>query len=209
MIEIKISPEDIQKLLNKIEGLNPKDAGRAIYKGFQTATLETENRLKQNISGIFLKVRSGRLRSSIGSMVSIKEDGLLGEVGSGIRTGEKTPYASIHETGGTITPKRVRYLTIPLNAALTPSGVARFTARELFAGVSNYDDSFVKKSSAGNLIIFGVQKRGKSNKITPLFLLRNSVTLPGSQYMSLTANEIMAEVVDIISRGIDEALKNE
>jgi len=67
--------------------------------------------------------------------------------------------ATAHEKGATITPKRARYLKVPLPGALTPAGVIKAAAL----------------SRAGTFIIKGVimSKAG-----VPLFALKKSVRLP-------------------------------
>lgn len=76
--------------------------------------------------------------------------------------------AVVHETGATITPKKAQFLTIPLPAALSGSGVPlRNSARE-------WSNTFVQRSKRGNLLIF--QKRGTG--IIPLYVLKKSVTIP-------------------------------
>jgi len=74
---------------------------------------------------------------------------------------------SIHETGGRITAKKSKYLTIPLPAAMDKRGVPlRKRARD-------WDKTFVRKSKKGNLLIF----RKERNKIVPLYLLKKSVKI--------------------------------
>jgi hypothetical protein len=75
----------------------------------------------------------------------------------------------IHELGGVITPRRSRYLAIPLDNALNFQGVP------LRPGPRFWKDTFVRKSRKGNLIIF--QKRGPG-KIVPLYLLKKRVRIP-------------------------------
>lgn len=78
-------------------------------------------------------------------------------------------YMGIHERGGVIRPRRARYLTIPLPAALDTRGVA------LRARARDWPNTFVAKSRAGNLIIF--QKRGRRD-VVPLYVLKKSVRIP-------------------------------
>lgn len=75
------------------------------------------------------------------------------------------PYARIQEEGGTITPKKT-WLTIPLDAARTASGVARGNAR-------SFTDTFFIMTKKKKLLL--VQKRG--DEIVPLFILVKKVTL--------------------------------
>lgn len=76
--------------------------------------------------------------------------------------------AVIHEFGATIKPKKAKYLTIPLPAALDSKGVP------LKKSPREWGNTFVARSRAGNLIIF--QNRGAH--IVPLYVLRSSVTIP-------------------------------
>ncbi len=111
-----------------------------------------------------LMMRSGAGMASVIESVKVEQDGvdeIIGRIG-GIW------YLNTQEDGATITAKRSQYLTIPLPAALDAQGVP------LKKRARDWDNTFVKKSKNGNLIIF--QKNGAS--ITPLYLLRKSVTIP-------------------------------
>ena len=123
-----------------------------------------------------LRARTGKLRASC---IPIKTEIKEGSVEGGISFG--TVYGRVHigpkGQMTTITPKKGKYLTIPLPAAMTGAGVARGSARQ-----GPWGETFVAKSKAGNLIIFGKRKimSGKKagelrGKITPLFLLLKSV----------------------------------
>lgn len=77
---------------------------------------------------------------------------------------------SFHETGGTVRARAGGFLTIPLPAALDARGVPlRRRARE-------WDNTFVKRSRRGNLLIF--RKLPGPNELTPLYVLKPSVTIP-------------------------------
>jgi len=126
-----------------------------------------------------LRVRTGKLRASC---IPIKTEIKEGSVEGGISFG--TVYGRVHVgpkgQTTTITPKKGKYLTIPLPAAMTGAGVARGSARK-----GPWGETFVAKSKeTGGLIIFGKRKimRGKKagelrGKITPLFLLLKSVRI--------------------------------
>lgn len=114
-----------------------------------------------------LQVRSGRLHSSIrGKKPRVYRDKISG----GIQLG--TRYAATHfgpkGKVKTIRPKNKQYLTIPLKEAMTARGVVRGSARS-----GRFANTFIQRSGAGNLIIFGqATKRGG---ITPLFVLKREV----------------------------------
>jgi hypothetical protein len=113
-------------------------------------------------SGSSLSVRSGAGLRSIKDSIMVTEG--KDEATGTITTGKMT----VHETGATITAKHAKYLTIPLNAALNSHGIPlRSKARD-------WDNTFIARTKRGNLIIF---QRNTGGKVTPLYLLRKSVTL--------------------------------
>lgn len=116
-------------------------------------------------SGDKLQRRSGDGLKSLVDTVKVAasrgEVVAIGEIGGG--------KLSFHEEGGTIRAKRAKYLTIPLPAALDPRGVPlRERARQ-------WDNTFVKRSRRGNLIIF--RKTPGARELTPLYILKTSVTI--------------------------------
>ena len=126
-----------------------------------------------------LRARTGKLRASC---IPIKTEIKEGSVEGGISFG--TVYGRVHVgpkgQTTTITPKKGKYLTIPLPAAMTGAGVARGSARQ-----GPWGETFVAKSKeTGSLIIFGKRKITSGKKvgelrgqITPLFLLLKSVRI--------------------------------
>lgn len=195
MISLEFDQKSIDGLSARLGGLNPKNQGKAVYKGFVRGCLIVESKLKENVSGSILNVRSGQLRASMGSIITIEKDGLQGTIGSGVRQGGRVAYANLQERGGTIRPKTAQWLTIPLPAAMTASGVARGRARD-------FDNTFIKKSKAGNLIIF--QSKGKS--IVPLFILKKSVEIPASHYLSITRDQTRDAANQELINGIQEGI---
>lgn len=198
MITLTFDKAALERIQQKIRVLSPGAENSITRKAFTDLTLETEARLKQNVSGSILRVRSGRLRSSIGSKVIGQAGNLVGLVGSGVRQGGRLPYANIHETGGTITPKRTKYLAIPLKAALTPGGDLRQKPRD-------YNNTFVMKTKNGNLII--AQKQGsRMSRIVSLFILKKQVHIPARHYLSRTVDEIAPRCLEIMTRSIEREL---
>lgn len=125
-----------------------------------------------------LGVRTGALRSSVKSMAVTESPGLLE---SGVSFG--TQYARTHVGPKgqvtTIKPVNAKYLTIPLPAAMTRSGVTRGSA---LSGM--WGDTFFARSKKGNLILFGrkVAQKGKQageavGEAVPLFLLKKQVKI--------------------------------
>jgi hypothetical protein len=128
-----------------------------------------------------LAVRTGRLRASV---LPIKAEIKGNTIEGGVSIG--TVYARVHvgPAGQTtvIKPKMAKYLTIPLLAAKAGrggQGPGKGTARG-----GPWGETFVAKSRAGNLIIFGRLKVTKGPRvgqlrqnIVPLFLLKKQVTI--------------------------------
>lgn len=95
--------------------------------------------------------------------------------------GPAAPGTAVQEYGGTIYPKRKKYLTVPLRAALTPSGVLRGGARLVDRGgewfTADGRPTVIFAGRGGTRIIAEVRGAGRSRRLTPLYALRKSVTL--------------------------------
>ncbi len=143
-----------------------------------------------------LSRRSGRLVRSVRQSVKVKGskvENVEGRIG--------TPgivYGRMHEFGGKIRPKKAKYLTVPLDAALNKDGTPKKkSARE-------WDNSFVAKSKKGNLIIF--QRR--AGKIIPLYVLKEEVTIPPRLKMGETLRSQLPFFVDrTMDRMVKELLR--
>ncbi len=136
--------------------------------------------------------RTGRLRGSFD--ITSKGDDLNSWQMAEFTT---SPYAKIHEHGGTVRPKRAKYLAIPLAAAKTKGGDVR-------GGPRAFTNTFFAKSKAGNLILF--QNQGKGKKPLPLFVMKREVNLKPRLgfFEEWTANQ--KKRVEDIAKGIDAAL---
>jgi hypothetical protein len=106
-------------------------------------------------------------------------------------------------------PKRKQFLAIPLDAARMPAGAARFASPllESQALKAAYPGgTFVARSKAGNLIIFG---KGDGKEITPLFVLKRSVAIPprlGTRDLwKVYLPDVQAEVAAAGQRALAEA----
>lgn len=125
-LEYRIDENKLKKILAAIEELSPKKRGEGLMRMMQAAGELVEGKVKQNIAGPILKVQTGFLRSSFGTRVVGEGEGIAAIVGSGVHTARRVVYANIHETGGTIVPKRCEYLHFPIRGAtrFTKSGRA-------------------------------------------------------------------------------------
>jgi len=125
-------------------------------------------RISKRLSGPALKERTGRLK---GSLTHEETNDSL-EVSAG--GADEVDYAAIHHFGGTIKPKKKKFLTIPF-----PGGPAD---QRVPLRAADFNDTFVAKG-----IIF--QKRGKDD-IEPLFILKKSVEIPASPYMYAEESDV-------------------
>lgn len=152
------------------------DTGRfrkLLKKGSTTVALDAERRAKV-LATTRLRVRTGRLRSSIRGFVRGGDETAPLEIGVQAGGQRGIPYAAIQELGGEIRPKQSRYLAIPLQAARTAAGVGRFASPRDVPGL------FTFRSGAGNLIM--AVKDGKGGLI-PMFVLKARVRITGKHYL--------------------------
>lgn len=159
-MSLTLDTKDFERGIAQIRKM-PDSAFPEIKRGFQSFVAQLTRQAIKNSRGL-LNTRTGALGRSWQSALdgnSIKS--LVAEVWSG------AVYSRIHEFGGVIRAKGAKYLTIPLPAAKTASGVAKGPAR-------SFPNTFVKQSKAGNLIIFQSNK----DKLVPLFVLKKQVTIP-------------------------------
>jgi len=196
-VEFTFNKEQLIELRNKLNRISPRDRSGVAYKAFVRGTAEVETHLKEDLSGETLFVRTGRLRNSIGSQVIEEKGELVGLVGSGVRTGKRVAYAGIHETGGTITPKRAKWLTIPTESARTKGGDTKgISARD-------FTNTFVRIFDNAHGAIY--QRRGGT--VTKLFSLVRRVDIPARQYLSRTVRECSVGVGQIMSDVISRELE--
>ena len=144
------------------------------------ATYTVQNKMQGGTTATKLRKRTAKLAASTKPRPVKK---VKGNYEAGVKFG--TRYAGVHigKKGHktVIRPVNKQYLAIPLKAAQTRAGVARGRPRD--AGV--FGKTFIAKSKAGNLIIFGksvYQKGARAGqthgKIVPLFVLKKQVTVP-------------------------------
>lgn len=133
-----------------------------------------------------IRKRSGELSNSMRPIIPVKatNQGIEG----GITFGKIYAKMHIGPRGQvtTIRPKDKKYLTIPLPSMQTKAGVTRTTAAELMQGDTGlpFGQTFIKRSKAGNLIIFGTKRITKGanigayrGEIIPLFILKKKVEI--------------------------------
>lgn len=154
------------------------------------ATYSLEPEIQKNLAGKVLHRRTGHLAARVAVPVMyFKPHGVVATIQT-----RDVPYALIHEYGGDITPVHAKALTVPLEAALTPAGVLRKTARE-------WDDTWLHVTDEGKALICHTAPSGD---VEPLFILKRKVTIKASHWASkaITASlpELDAEIQTLIDK---------
>lgn len=165
----------IQIILSKSMALNFRRGGRPRWTSLSPWTMAVRTAGgtmgKTSFSQNILQ-QTGRLRGSV-TAIQPKKGAIRTMDQRGMTWGTNLPYAGILQFGGTVTPTRGKYLTLPFPGV---HGKAR-----------SYENTFVKKSKKGNLIIF--QNMG-GGQIRPLFLLRKKVKIPSRPFLYFHRNDI-------------------
>lgn len=153
---------------------------RTLRAELATWAIEAEDIGKANATTL-LSRRTGRLAASIRGRVEPVGLAATVQAGGPANRGEVS-YARIHDRLGstTITPKRGKFLAIPVGPALTAAGVARVSPRMVA------DLRYVQSRRGQPMLVKEVGKgRGKgAGKVQVWFLLRRSVTIRGVGYLS-------------------------
>lgn len=179
------------KMGSKLEAFRQK-VERMVVTTLRKASTEYQQQMIGRLSGPTgpdtLSRRTGQLARSV--------KGVVESTGSTVKVtlsiGAQAPYAKIHETGGTITPKRSRYLAIPLAAAKTAAGVTRLASPRMDPTLR------LIRSKAGNLLLVRPKKRGG---FTPMWVLKSSVTIPARLGFAKTARAVLVKARADIAAG--------
>ena len=150
--------------------------------------LQAETQTKKLMTTV-LKVRTGRLRNSVRQRVKRTKTKVIVTLQAG---GKRVPYMMVHEFGsdGDITPKKGKYLLLPLPPAKTKAGVDRRSGGSL-RGDKDFRFVPAKYLKGNNPLLIHVPS-GK-----PWYVLKKSVRIPprptiSKAYQWLEANMIPA-----------------
>jgi hypothetical protein len=184
---------DISGAVKKLGGVSGA-MRKEMRKGFRLIGADWERHVKDSIrpggkgnqGGSDLHNRTGALRRSVKfQLMKAPSLGVNLIVG-----GKGAPHARLQEEGGTVKPRRGKYLTIPLDNAKTASGalsgrykIRRGGIRKTRSGKTRVvfktdkGETFIYKSKKGNLLI-AIKRTGRKKinlKRDTLYVLKKSV----------------------------------
>lgn len=237
-VTFEVETADIAPLLAGLKA-TPRQITAIVKTVMQRGMLLAE-RIAKDLARTRLRVRTGFLIKAIRARVESDTDAVYGLLGIATTSDRVLVYAAVQELGsnGPIRAKNAYrnvpggpYLNIPLDAALTPAGVTRFSARE---AESVYPGgTVIAKSKKGNWILFGklfdrfgrgtrdvgkgrVAGSGSSRKraaagydpdLVPLFVLKKEVPPIPPKYFLLTGiEEVLPYIADAIAATAEDRL---
>lgn len=198
MIEIQTNAATVSARFSKASSAMPEKILGAMRR---IGVSVQKQMVAEELSGQSLNVRTGNLRRAVTWQILMEASGVAVRIGASLG---KAVYGRIQAIGGTILPKRGKYLTIPLQPVLTAMGVARFSARELFAtkgAVGGYKSVFVNKRGTA---IMGVLPLGG---VEPVFALKTSVKIKATHYPTKAVRAKMTYVKAQLKAAAVEAAK--
>lgn len=196
-INFSMNEDDLNRIRKRIDGLSFKKQNSVMGTALKNVAIMTHQRLVANVSNRLLRRRTGNLAKSMQWRVATTNAGTAAYIGANVLSGRRIPYANILETGGTIRPKKSKFLTMPLPAAMTGAGVTKYPSAR------DYPNTFVARSDSGKLMIF--QKQGKK-RILPLFMLLKKVEIRPHRYLSTTLAQVKPRIFQIMNATISREL---
>lgn len=154
-----------------------------------------------------IHTRSGQTRRSFGFTVNAQgDDPQLRIFAAGLK------HLRIQEYGGDIYPVNKKYLTVPLESALTPSGVLRGGARLVKRADGYYTadgrKTVIYPGRSGFGIIAEVRGSGKNRTLRPLYALRPFVRLRPRLGFARTFNEKTRQYAERqVGKALQEVLR--
>jgi len=190
-----------EALAAKLRAIGQAGVTRALHRTMVAAALIGEGAAKDRASTV-LQVRTGHLVRSIAGKVRQGPEGPEAVISAGGRVSGAAPvvYAGTHEYGATITPKRGKYLRIPLAAAKTQAGVDRYPTPLRVSGAGLF---YVRKSKAGRLLLIHKPTGAPWYMLVPSVTIRARPFLrPGAQ---VAADRLPAQFAKHLKAEIEAA----
>lgn len=176
-----------------------------LRKALLAPALEGEGIAKGNAT-TSPRVRAGTLRRSIQGSVELEAEGVKLTLSAGREGSPSERYADIQEQGGTIRPKKGRFLAIPVNGALTSSGVARYKSPRDVGGLRF---QAIRGGAMGLLVRdhAGRGKGGRGARSEVLFILVRSVRIPATRFLGRAMDETRPKAEEAVRGALRTALE--
>jgi hypothetical protein len=167
--------------------------GLAMVDGTLEAAQHIDGCIKKTINEMFPKSRTGDMMRSYSAQFVEEKNG---SISAGAFS--DLAYARIQDEGGTLKPRDMKYLSIPMRKLPVGKWPRHFAKGALT----------LIKSKAGNLLL--VKFVGKlKKKFDVYFLLRKSVTLKGKNYLDKAESEAQPGVELILGHSVDLSISRE
>jgi hypothetical protein len=191
---------DLDDLADKLQRLRRKlgadGLAREIAPELVVVALEGEATAKRSATGN-PAVRSDRLRGSIQGLYDAERGSLILRAG-GRNRGRSVLYARIQDRGGTVSPRRTKYLAIPLRAAKTAAGVPRFASAR-----NDPTPMHVRPGRQPGTLLLHDNRTGMPR----YFLTRGPVRIPPTRFMSRAADQMARDVPQALDRAFRRLLR--
>ena len=158
------------------------------------AKTDLSRELQENLAGRALGRRSGNLESST-KVGAVQVDGKIIET----NIESTAPYALIQELGGVINAAQGKFLAVPLPAVQDAKG----SVTRSFSSFMSDRDTFIQTSKNGNRLLF----RNLGGTLLPLFVLKQSVTIPGTGFASDAVERAQPMLRPRVGKFVDEELR--
>jgi len=185
---------------------------KAARDAVNAGAVELQAAVKQKLNKGASNITSGGRSSSpgdppnkntgtLGRSIQIDRTG-LDKTAPFARVGSGLPYARILEVGGTIRPTRVKLLPIPIGVA------GRRARRDAGSSLRNDKSLVLIESKKGNKLLVRFVGTGKRQKMVPLFVLKDKVTIRARPYLRPTLAEERQNVANTMLRFFRAALRS-
>lgn len=167
-----------------------------LYEQAFTAALETiQAEVVRSTMARLAKDPTGELARSWEVAVGVSGSEVSGSVRS------EVPYARIHNEGGTVRPRRGKYLAIPLRPPLPRGAGRRMMPRHDATPMRAW------RSRRGNLLLWDVSRSPPQ----PRYLLRRETQIPATRYIDIaveaSTDDAHGAFVAVVEEALDRAAR--
>jgi hypothetical protein len=176
-----------------------------VVEAVRDQVVKTQNFVVSLLNNKSLRWRSGSLARDV-DIQEVKNAGgsVVGAVV--MRAGPSEKYQKLQEFGGTITPKNAKALAVPLDAAMTGSGVIK--GKYNTDNIRSLNLVLIKNETTGKAVLAEIIKMKTKDKVIPIFALVGSVTVRGAHYMEDGRTFMQLEMPRVLEARIQDILQS-